>query len=60
MESEAKKIKKIIYTDNGVDRAISGYVVEEDEFFLVVEALNGMKYRIGKKSVVCIKDGVGR
>lgn len=53
MQSEAKKI---IYTDSERDIAITGYIIEEDDFFLTVKNLNGRIYKIGKKSIVCIKE----
>lgn len=55
MEMQSKAQKKIIYTDNGVDKAITGHIIEEDDFFIVVKT-NHTTYKIGKKSIVCIKD----
>lgn len=52
----SSKAMKIIYTDNDRDIAITGQIVEEDEFFLTVLAHSGIVYRIGKKAVVCIKE----
>ena len=51
-----EKIKKIIYTDSGIDKGISGYIISEDDFFINVKGLNGITYRIGKKSIVAIKE----
>ncbi len=54
MESKAKK--KIIYTDNNLDKAITGFIVSEDDFFYEIKNGFGRTYKIGKKAVVCIKD----
>jgi len=54
MQSTEKK--KIIYTDNSRDIAIVGQIVDEDDFFLTVQAETGIKYKIGKKAIVCIKE----
>lgn len=45
---------KVIYTDNGIDKAITGRVINEDDFFIEILS-NGRTYRIGKKSIVCVK-----
>ncbi|MFH1399469.1 MAG: hypothetical protein ABIG95_05145 [Candidatus Woesearchaeota archaeon] len=49
---------KIIYTDNGRDIAITGKVVSEDQFFVMVESKD-RQYKIGKKSIVCVKRAPG-
>ena len=49
------KAKKIIYQDNNHDVAISGEIVQEDDFFLTVAAFSGREYRIGKRFIVAIK-----
>ena len=53
MQSQAKKI---IFTDSNRDIAITGSIEEEDDFFLTVKNNKGKIYRIGKKSIVCIKE----
>jgi len=45
---------KIVYTDNKKDIAITGTIISEDNFFIKIES-RGTNYRIGKKSIVCIK-----
>jgi hypothetical protein len=54
MQSQAKK--KVIFTDSDRNIAISGNIIEEDDFFLTVKNNIGKIYRIGKKSIVCIKE----
>lgn len=56
MQSTAKK--KVIYTDNGVDIALTGNIVSEDDFFIEIINDKGRLYKIGKRAIVCIK-GVG-
>ncbi len=53
MQSTAKKI---IFTDNGKDIAITGIIISEDDFFYEVKNMYGRIYKIGKKSIVCIKE----
>jgi len=54
MQSQAK-LKKIVYSDSGIDRAITGQILEEDDFFITIDS-HGRKYRLGKKAIICIKD----
>ena len=49
---------KIIYTDNGIDKAITGEIQKEDDFFIII-LNNNKNYSIGKKSIVCIKQSKG-
>lgn len=49
---------KIIYSDNGKDKAITGHVTKEDDFFIEVLS-RGRNYRIGKRSVICVKQCEG-
>ena len=49
---------KIIYTDNGIDKAITGEIQKEDDLFIII-LNNNKNYRIGKKSIVCIKQSKG-
>lgn len=54
-DGENEKMKtKIIYSDDGRDKAISGDVMNEDEHFIEVRVEQGM-YRIAKRSIVCVK-----
>lgn len=53
------QVKKIIFTDNNCDKAITGQIVQEDDFFVVIQKYDKL-YRIGKKSIVCIEEGVQR
>jgi len=46
---------KVIFSDNGRDKAIIGQIVKEDDFFLELES-QGLNYRIGKRSIVCVKE----
>lgn len=55
MQGQAKQTK-IIFSDNGADKAITGSILSEDDFFINFEGNNGRSYRIGKKSVVCIEE----
>ena len=50
------QVKKVIYTDNEHDVAITGIITAEDEFFITIEHISGRIYKIGKKSIVCIKE----
>ena len=54
MQSTARK--KIIYTDSERDIAITGIIVKEDDFFFEIINDRGRLYKIGKKSIVCIKE----
>ncbi len=57
MEKKSKLTrKKIIYSDNGRDIGITGLIIGEDDFF--IDIINDQKrsYKIGKKSIVCIKE----
>lgn len=53
MPSQAKKI---IYTDNEHDVALTGIITAEDEFFITLEHISGKIYKIGKKAIVAIKE----
>lgn len=53
MSSTAQK--KIIYTDNGRDVALTGSIQAEDDFFFTVLS-QGREYKIGKKAVVAVKE----
>jgi hypothetical protein len=52
----SKVKKKIIYSDNGRDIALTGHILSEDDFFLEFISEAGSVYRIGKKAIVCIKN----
>ena len=56
MQSKEQKKAKIIFSDAGHDKAISGIIVSEDEFFIVLIGFNGKTYRIGKKAIVTVED----
>ena len=56
MQSTAQK--KIVYADSGRDIAITGEIIQEDDFFISVKNNTGRVYRIGKRSIVCIKEVV--
>ena len=45
---------KVVYTDNGVDKAIVGEITREDENIIVVQS-KGQPYWIGKNRIVCVK-----
>lgn len=49
---------KIIYSDDGRDRAITGSIAEENDLFVVLKTAQG-QYRIAKKSIVCMKERKG-
>ena len=46
---------KLIYTDNGQDKALTGQIISEDDFFINFKS-RGNTYRIGKKAIVAIKE----
>lgn len=49
-------LKKIVYSDNGVDKALYGYIISEDEIFIEVLKQNGFKQTINKKRIVTTKE----
>lgn len=49
------KVKKIVYTDSGIDKGITGHILSEDDFFLTVDSF-GRIYRIGKKAIIAVKE----
>jgi hypothetical protein len=55
MQSQVKQ-SKIVFSDNGIDKAVTGAILSEDDYFLTLEANNGRTYRIGKKSIVCVEE----
>jgi len=46
MQGEERKAK-IIFTDAGVDKALTGTIISEDEFFITLDGFNGRRYRLG-------------
>jgi len=44
-----------VYSDNGIDKAIVGTIIDEDDFFVTVKANEG-KVKIGKKAIVKIEE----
>ena len=59
-KEEIKNVKqrkeKIIYSDNGVDKAITGIIQNEDDFFYNILGDNGRNYQVGKRAIILIKD----
>lgn len=55
MQGEAKQTK-IVFSDNGVDKAVTGTILEEDDFFINFSGNNGRNYRIGKKAIIMIEE----
>jgi len=49
-------IKKIVYTDNGVDKAVWGKIISESELFIEVLKQDNTKQTIGKRVIVTIKE----
>lgn len=47
---------KVIYEDSGVTKAVSGVIVNEDDFLVTVQCDDGVKFRIGKRVIVSIKE----
>ena len=47
---------KIVFSDAGHDKALTGELVSEDDFFFFLACDNGRKIRIGKKSVVAFEE----
>ena len=56
MESKEKQNKKVVFNDGDRQIAITGKIISEDDFFIVVINRFGKEYRIGKKSICVIKD----
>ena len=52
---ENKILKKVVYSDNGIDKAIVGTIIGEDDFFVTVKANEG-EVKIGKKAIVKIEE----
>ena len=50
-------MKKIIYEDNGRDKAIMGTIDTEGELFYAITDQYGNKFKIRKDRIVLIKDG---
>jgi hypothetical protein len=48
-------MKKLVYTDSQRDIALTGNIISEDDFFIIFLS-QGREYRIGKKSIVSIKE----
>ena len=53
------KLKKIIFTNLDREIAVTGKIISEDDFFIVLINKFGKEFRIGKKSIVVIKDWKG-
>lgn len=48
---------KIVYKDDGVHKAVSGFMESEDElFFRLIAVGTKTKFLIGKSSVVSVKE----
>jgi len=45
---------KITYSENGVDKAITGEIFKEDDFFIYILRDN-QEFRYGKKFIIRIK-----
>lgn len=50
------KSAKIVFSDGGVDKGISGVITGEDDFFINFSGSNGKNYRIGKKAIISIEE----
>lgn len=59
MKMEGTNLKKIVFSDAGVDKALIGEVIEEDTFFLSVRAKDGTFFKIGKARIVFVRDVTG-
>jgi len=55
MQGEERKAK-IIFTDAGVDKALTGTIISEDEFFITLDGFNGRRYRLGKKAIISVEN----
>lgn len=55
----ATKILKVIFQDNGQDKAITGYLIKENDNFIQVRSTEGYLWDIAKAHVIAIKRGVG-
>ena len=47
---------KIVYTDAGFDKAITGIIIEETDFFISIQRDDGRIDRIGKRAIIRIKE----
>ncbi len=52
-------MSKIIFTDSGKDKAITGQIIDEDDFFITIQKENRM-YRIGKKAIICAEEDIDK
>ena len=50
-------MKKIIYEDDGRDKAIRGTIDAEDDLFFDITDQYGIKFKIRKDRIVLIKEG---
>ena len=47
---------KVVYSDDGRDKAIHGEKVDEDDLFITIIDKNGCSIQIAKRSIVLIKE----
>lgn len=48
---------KIMYQDGDKPRLLKGEIVSEDDLFVHLKLDTGVLYRIGKKSIISIRQG---
>ncbi len=48
---------KILYKDGDKDRLLKGTIISEDDFFINLKIDGGNVWRIGKSSVISIRQG---
>lgn len=53
------KMYKLLYADDTKNIAVKGEIISEDEFFINFLTIRGDIFRIGKRSIISIKELVG-
>lgn len=48
---------KVLYRDGDKDRLLKGKILGEDAYLLTIQLDNNVKYRIGKASIISIRQG---
>ena len=54
MQGDDKGRIKVVFSDNGLDIAVTGEKIEEDDFFITIQGRTKI-YKIGKKAIVRIE-----
>lgn len=48
---------KVLYRDGDKDRLLKGKILGEDAYLLTIQLDNNLTYRIGKASIISIRQG---